>query len=159
VGHSKDRNMPGISDALHSAANNIASLEHSLDLIQNNVGNASTPGYARQDLVGVEGFDGSASTQQKSSRDEYAEEAVRRQNSLLGKSNTLAKLLGSAEPVFGPSADSEIPKAIGTLFGAFSALTVNPNDTRSRQVILDEATSLARTFNNAARNLQDVTAQ
>ena len=151
--------MPGISDALHSSVSSLASLEHSLFLIQSNVGNASTPGYARQDLVGVEGFNGGNSTQLRSSRDEYAEQAVRRQSSLLGKSNQLSTLLGSVEPVFGASADSEIPKSISAFFGAVSALTANPNDARSRQLVLDQATSLTRTFNSAARSLQDITAE
>src|SRR5438876_952989 len=42
--------MSGISDALNSSANNLRSLNRSLLIIQSNVGNASTPGYARQDI-------------------------------------------------------------------------------------------------------------
>lgn len=42
--------MSGISDALSSSANNLRNLNRSLNIIQSNVGNASTPGYARQDV-------------------------------------------------------------------------------------------------------------
>src|SRR5205823_3522741 len=44
-------------------------------------------------------------------------------------------------------------------FGSVSALTANPNDTRSRQLVLDQASRLSRTFNNAARSLQDIAAE
>ena len=84
--------MSGISDALNSSANNLLSLERSLAVIQGNVGNASTAGYARQDLG--TGFDvTSLDFESKSSRDETAEAAVRRQNSQLGHFDQLASTL------------------------------------------------------------------
>src|SRR5438105_1727422 len=143
--------MPGISDALIASANNLKSLEHGLSLIQSNVANASTPGYARQNLAGAESLTGGSTTHQQSARDEYAEQAVRQQTSLLGRSNQLVSVLRTAESVFGASADSGIPKAISNLFAAFSGLAVSPNDTSSRQLVLDRATQLGRSFNGAAK--------
>src|SRR5881397_3977096 len=110
--------MSGISDALNSSANNLRSLERSLATIQNNVGNASTPGYARQDLAaGLATV--SSDLQQQRSRDEYAETAVRRQNSELGRFDQLSSILASVEPNFGASGESGIPKSISNLFAAF----------------------------------------
>jgi len=144
--------MSGISDALHSTANRLLGLERSLAVIQSNVGNASTAGYARQDLG--TGFDvTSLDFESKSSRDETAEAAVRRQNSQLGHFDQLASTLALVESSFGAGADSEIPKSIGNLFATFSALSINPNDTGSRQQVLDRAAQLARTFNSAAASL------
>jgi flagellar hook-associated protein 1 FlgK len=138
-----------------SSANHLLALERGLSVIQSNVANASTPGYARQDLVGIDSPSVSGALRQQSSRNEYAEQAVRQQNSLLGRFDQTSSALRLIEPNFGPGADAEIPKAIGALFATFSALTTNPNDNRSRQLVLDRAAQLGRTFNSAARSLQN----
>src|SRR3989442_15403437 len=75
-------------------------------------------------------------------------------SSALGHFDQVSSTLRLVEPNFGPSVDAEIPKAISNLFASFSALTANPNDTRSRQLVLDRAGQLGRTFNSSARDLQ-----
>jgi len=147
--------MSGISDALFSSADHLRGLGRALAIIQSNVGNASTPGYARQDLVSSESIT-KVSVQQQSSRNDYAEQAVRRQNALLGRYDQSSSILRLVEPTFGVSGDAGIPKAIGDLFATFSGLTASPNDTRSRQLVLDRAAQLGRAFNSAAQTLQRV---
>jgi flagellar hook-associated protein 1 FlgK len=149
--------MSGISEALGSASNNIGSLERSLSIIQSNVDNASVPGYARQDLVGAIGSSSDANVvDQQSSRNEYAETAVRQQNSLLGHFNQLTSILGSVEPNFSASGTTGIPNAINNLFAGFSALSTNPNDSSARQSVIDQATELAKSFNSTASNLASI---
>src|SRR4051812_17012459 len=103
--------MPGITDALIASANHMRELSRSLTVIQSNVGNASTPGYARQDLVAQDTGFGDVFVRQQSSRDEYAEQAVRQQNALLGRFDQLSSVLRLVEPSFGASNDAGIPKA------------------------------------------------
>jgi len=146
--------MSGISDALNSSANNLLSLERSLAVIQGNVGNASTPGYARQNLGGA--LDAASALQQVSSRDEFAEASVRRQNTQLGHFDQLSSVLALAESNIGASGDAEIPKSISNLFATFSALTASPNDNGSRQLVLDRAAQLARSFNTEADSLGSI---
>jgi flagellar hook-associated protein 1 FlgK len=148
--------MAGISDALFSSADHLRGLGRALAIIQGNVGNASTPGYARQDLVSNESITAAAGLQQQSSRNNYAEQAVRRQNALLGRYDQASSVLRLVEPTFGISGDAEIPKAISNLFATFSGLTASPNDTRSRQLVLDRAAQLGRAFNSAAKTLQNI---
>jgi flagellar hook-associated protein 1 FlgK len=149
--------MSGISEALNAASNNIGSLERALSVIQSNVDNASLPGYARQDLVGAIGSASDAHVvDQQSSRNEYAETAVREQNSLLGHFNQLTSILGSVEPNFSASGTTGIPNAINNLFAGFSALATNPNDTTARQSVIDQARELAKSFNSTAANLASV---
>src|SRR4030088_3318582 len=129
--------MPGISEALNASANNIRSLERSLSIIQSNVDNASVPGYARQDLVGAIGALSSAKVvDQQSSRNEFAETAVRQQNSLLGHFDQLTSVLGSVEPNFSANGTTGIPNAINNLFAGFSALSTRPNETSSRRSVI-----------------------
>jgi flagellar hook-associated protein 1 FlgK len=148
--------MPGITDALISTANHMNGLERALALIQTNVSNASTPGYARQDLVGIDSASAAGSLLPRSSRDEYAEAAVRQHNSLLGRYDQLASTLQRIEPAFAPSADAGVPKAISALFASFSALTASPNDTHARQIVLDRAGQLGRAFNSAGSTLREI---
>ena len=145
--------MSGISDALKSSANNLQSLERSLGIIQSNVGNASTQGYARQDVGTALDSSFATSFLQVSSRDEFAEEAVRRQSTQLGHFDQLSSVLGQVEGNFGASGDAQIPKSISNLFATFSALSTNPNDTGSRQLVIDRAGQLARSFNSASASL------
>ena len=145
--------MSGISDALRSSANHLQGLERSLAIIQGNVGNASTQGYARQELGSALDASSADSLLQLSSRDEFAEQAVRRQSSQLGHFDQLSSILGQVEGGFGASGDAEIPKGIGDLFSTFSALSTNPNDTGSRQLVIDRANQVARSFNSASASL------
>jgi flagellar hook-associated protein 1 FlgK len=149
--------MSGITEGLNAASNNITSLERSLAVIQSNVDNASVPGYARQDIVGAIGAASDAAVvDQQSSRNEFAEIAVRQQNTLLGHFNQLTSILGQVEPNFSASGSTGIPKAIDNLFAGFSALSTNPNDTTARQSVIDQAKELANSFNSAAANLASI---
>src|ERR1019366_2631299 len=100
--------MPGISEPLSGAAANMAMLENSLSVIQQNVDNASTPGYARQDIVGSSSDNG-VSTQ--SSRDQFAESAVQKANTAYSYDNQLASLLGTVQENFTASGTTGIPNS------------------------------------------------
>lgn len=151
--------MSGITDALNHAANDLGGLERSLSVIQENVGNASTPGYARQDQgAALDNQSSGSATQTISSRDEFAETAVRGQNSLFGHYDQLNSILQSAQSNFPVNGDAGIPGAINNLFSSFSALSTNPNDTTARQSVLDQAGQLALNFHATADNLASIQA-
>lgn len=149
--------MSGISQALNAAANNIGALDRALSLIQLNIGNASTPGYARQDLgAAIDSSSSAVVSQQESSRNEFAETAVRQQNSLFGHFDQLSASLVSVENSFSASGTSGIPASINNLFASFSALSANPNDNAARQAVISQATQLAHTFNSTAGTLTGI---
>ncbi len=146
--------MSGISDAMHNAANSLVALEQRLNVIQQNVGNASTPGYARQDIGTAIGSASDAQvTQTLDSRDQFAETAVQQQNSLSGYYDQLSSLLGQVQTNFQASGDAGIPNAINNLFNSFSALATSPNDQTSRQLVISQAGQLAQSFNTTAVSL------
>src|ERR1022692_3201316 len=117
--------MSGISDSLNSASSYMSSLENSLSVIQENVDNASTPGYARQDIVGAIGStsDSSILTTQ-SSRSTFAE-SVQQQNTSYGFYSQMATSLTNVQQNFTASGTTGIPNAISNLFSSFSALATN----------------------------------
>jgi len=153
--------MGSLFGALASTAESMRAIERSMNVVQNNVTNASTPGYARQTQVIVsnrfnpaQGLPGGISAGQTlSSRDTFAENAVRNEQSALGTSNQKASDLVQIEQIFTVTDGSGINGAMSSLFDSFSQLTVSPNDSSSRQVVLDRAQAFAGTLNAASANL------
>jgi len=136
----------------------------SLDVVQNNVSNANTPGYAAQTQSLVpEGFDpttglsgGVQAGQVVSSRNEYAEQAVRQQTTLLGAATQNVSSLSSLQTVFNISGSSGISYALNNLLSSFSAWAESPSDSTTRQSVLNNASDLASAFQQAASSLDTI---
>src|SRR4051794_9661739 len=100
--------MSNLLASLRTSANALDIIQQSAAASQNNVTNASTPGYAKQRIqLQALAFDPSAGlsggvTAGKlvSSRDQFAESAVRRQNSQLGSAQETATQIGVLESAF-----------------------------------------------------------
>lgn len=135
--------------------------EGALDVTENNVTNANTPGYADQvatlvaqpfDLTtGAPGGVSLGATQ--STRDQYAEQSVRTQQTAYSYDQQQVTDLTTAQNYFSMSTTSGIAPAISALFQSFSALSVTPNDTVARQTVLNDAATVAQSFNDAANGL------
>jgi flagellar hook-associated protein FlgK len=152
--------------SLRSASEALRVFDRSLEVVQNNVANASTPGYARQiqDVVSLP-FDpalglsgGVRSLGLSSSRNQYAEVAVRRQVTQEGFFDQKQASLGAIEPSFDVSGEAGIAAALSKLTQSFSSWSVNSNDPVARRTVLDRAQDLAGTFNAAANALAQTSA-
>ncbi|MGH9659112.1 MAG: FlgK family flagellar hook-associated protein, partial [Bryobacteraceae bacterium] len=147
--------------ALTASAQSLLAFQQSLDVVQNNINNASTPGFARQRqpllaklFQPEQGVAGGVETGARQSlRNDFAEVSVRRQTSALGRSDQLATTLSGLEAHFDATGETGIPKALSELFAAFSSLSINPNASTARQTVLDQAAQLAVSFNTAAQSL------
>ncbi len=156
--------MGGISSALSNAASALGVFGQTFNVIQNNISNANTPGYADQNpsfdplpfqpeqgLVG-----GVTAGPLISSRDEYLEQAVRAQQQLLGNANQRAGDLGQIEPLFDLTLTSGVASSINNFFNSFSQLSVNPNDAVSRQAVLTAAGQVAQSIHATAAGITQV---
>ncbi len=156
--------MSNILTSLLSSANTLAAYDQVLAVTQNNVANASTPGYAkqRQTLVAMpfdpaDGLNGGVvAGEVQSMRDEYAESSVRSQTLLLGAAQQNVTSFSALQGVFDISGDSGIPQALNNLCDAFSAWAQSPADTVARQTVIDGATNLATAFQQTAQGLNGV---
>jgi flagellar hook-associated protein 1 len=154
--------MSNLLSTLLSSANALRAYDQTLNVIQNNVANASTPGYARQvqSLTAMPFFPegglagGVEAGDLVSRRSQYAEQAVRTRQSALGFAGQRASDLESIEPLFAPIADAGINGVMSKLFQSFSQLAVTPNSTTDRRIVLDRADSLAHTLRDTAAGLQ-----
>jgi flagellar hook-associated protein 1 FlgK len=153
--------MASLLTSLLNSANAIDVMDRQLAVIQNNVSNTNTPGYARQTqsvqampLEPDSGLLGGVTAGPVlSARSEYAEETVRRQNSLYGSAEQRAADLAEVEPLFDLSSSSGVSTALNNFFQSFSQLSVNPNDTVSRQNVIDAAGTAAQAFQQTATGL------
>jgi flagellar hook-associated protein 1 FlgK len=153
--------MGNLLTSLLNAANSMQAIERALAVTENNVVNASTPGYAKQtatfeampfDLtVGLPG--GVRAGPAQSSRDAFAEKGVRNQQTDLGFYQQKASDLTNLQAFFNLSSTSGIGSAMSGLFQSFSQLSVNPNDAVSRQSVLDQAQTVAQSFQHTAASL------
>jgi flagellar hook-associated protein 1 len=149
--------------SLNVSAEALDNYQTALANVQNNVTNASTPGFARQNQTFLprifdpeNGLSGGATLGPRENlRSDFAEQGVRRQNSLFGRFSQLDTQLSQIEPSFDVSGNTGVPAALGQLFDSFSALALNPNDTTSRQNVLYAAAQTARSFNSTSNALRD----
>jgi flagellar hook-associated protein 1 FlgK len=147
--------------SLRNAAGALKVFERAVGVVQSNVANASTPGYARQvqaltampmDLDrGLPGGVASAGTLDL--RNGYAEATVRQRTTASGYADERRAQLEQLEPLYDIGQDSGLGGAINRFFQAFAALTVAPNDLAARQVVLDRADGLARSFQSMASGI------
>src|ERR1017187_2322376 len=153
--------MANILSSLISTAGALDAFTEALNVTQNNVANAQTPGYAKQiQILAAMPFDpangssgGLRAAQVVSSRDQYAEQAVRQQNVLLGQAQQNVTSFTSLQSLFDISGNSGIPYALNNLFTSFSAWGQTPTSTDARQAVIDSATGLASAFQQTATGL------
>jgi flagellar hook-associated protein 1 len=143
--------MSNLLAALATAGNALGVYQQALDVVQNNITNSTTPGYAKQSLnLTAQPFDtvgglagGVAARGLDSARSEFAEEEVRRQLQSLGRYEAQSTSASSLENLFDVSGNSGISAGLNALFQSFSAWSVAPSSTAARQSVIASASSLA----------------
>src|SRR5579883_1529449 len=143
--------MSGISSALFNSANALEVFSRGYDVIENNITNVNTPGYAKQDqLLLAQPFNpalnvtgGVTDGPMISSRSEYLEQAVRTEQQALGDASQRSADLGQVQSLFDLTSSSGVANNLSAFFNSFSQLSVNPNDTVSRQAVINAAGQLA----------------
>jgi len=159
--------MSSILSTLFTAANTLDAYTKVLDVTQNNVANASTPGFAKQSLpleatqMDLEGgtSGGVTTGQMQSSRNEFAEQAVRTQQTTLGFQQQAVTNLTSLQTVFDISGNSGIDKALNDFYQSASAWGQTPTDATARQSMINSATEVAQSFQDAASSIQKLAQQ
>jgi flagellar hook-associated protein 1 len=154
-----------IVSAMLTSAEALKAYDKALSVTQNNVVNASTPGYARQSIslqaLKFDPFSGSTggvtAGAMQSARDDYAEQGVWRQTNLLGQSSQDVNSLSALQNNFDVSGNSGIPSALNSLLQAFSAWGQTPTDTNARQTVIDQAQNLTSAFQDGANGLDQAT--
>src|SRR5579883_1136316 len=157
--------MSSILSALHVASGALAAFDKVMVVTENNVTNASTPGFVAQtqtltalpanSTTGMTG--GVRAGDVVDARSQFAEQAVWQQNSLLGQAQQEVNSLTAMQTDFDVTGSSGISKALNDFYSSVSAWGQTPNDSTARQGVLNQAAEVANTFHEAADSLTSVT--
>jgi flagellar hook-associated protein 1 FlgK len=156
--------VPNLLAALQAGAQALRAFDRSVSSTQNNVNNASTPGFARQEVRlealpfdAARGLQGSVEAGALvSARNRFAEQAVRQHLQEAGAERSRSTALSELEMLFPVDIQQGILGAMTQLWSSFSAWSASPNSTQARQNVLTSASQLAETFNTVAAQLQEV---
>jgi flagellar hook-associated protein 1 FlgK len=159
--------MGNLFASLDAAAGALRAFRDGINVSQNNIQNASSPGYARQTIqlepqpfqLNSGAMGGVRTAGVLDSRSSFAERAVRQQLSSLGSFTQQATRLTQLESIFDVGGGSGIPAGMDRLFSAFAEFSQSPESPAARQVVLDAAEQLAASFHTAANELTRLTAE
>lgn len=131
----------------------LSASQTALSVVNNNIANVNTPGYARQDVTlqisnpvqGVGGHltgSGVTTTGIRRSYDRFIEAQLTQQYQFLGRSTSLEKTLGSVEQVYNDATGAGLQKNLTEFFNAWQTLATTPEGQTERTVLLQKAQSL-----------------
>jgi flagellar hook-associated protein 1 len=153
--------MSSLFSTLRVSAGTLQSFERALEITQNNIGNASTPDYAAQQVqfdsfafqpeTGLGG--GNVTATAKSTRDAFADSSVRQELSNLGATDSQVSALTSLQGNFDVTGQTGVSGSLSSFFNAFSALCANPQDANALQSVIDGAQKVAESFRQTAGSL------
>jgi flagellar hook-associated protein 1 FlgK len=150
--------MSNLLATIHHSAQALDVYQRVLGVTQNNVANASTPGYVKQAVqLQALAFDASRGSlggvwagEIQSARNEYAEAAVRRRVTELGEQSQAVDSLSSLEGLVDVSGNTGVGAALNSFYQSLSNWSLSANSTTARQEVLDAAEAVASSFRQAA---------
>jgi flagellar hook-associated protein 1 FlgK len=157
--------LGSLFSALHTAAGAISAFQQAIDVTENNVANANSPGYAKQipgmesvDIQSPNGVIGGVQELTQDSRSAFADSAVQQQQSLLGEFQQLQTSLAPLQGILDVSSNSPIPSALNQLFQSFSQWSTQPSSATYQTAVLSAAQNVAGAFQQVASQLNGASA-
>jgi flagellar hook-associated protein 1 FlgK len=154
--------MASLSTSLNMAVQSLGADTAALQMTNNNIANANTPGYTREvadfQEVSVTSGDGMSSgngvelTGYQSIRDELLQRQIEQETTAQSGANAQQSTLQQIQPAFATTTD-DIGTDMSALFSSISSLSTNPTSTSSRQAVLTAGQNLANAFNTASSTL------
>lgn len=158
--------MSSLSSSLWIAAGALQATEGALDVTSNNIANASTPGYSREQAVMTEQgaiqegnltYGQGVSLQQiQSIRDQVLSFQIALETQQQGSTQAQSSALQQVQGLFSSSTQG-IGADFSAFFNSVSQLSTNPTSVPNRQAVLNAAQTLSGDFNQAATNLDSIT--
>jgi flagellar hook-associated protein 1 len=161
-GLARCKSMSSISSALSTAVQSLVADTGALQVTNNNIANANTPGYSRQVAI----FQEAAPTQEgnlsvgngvvlegfQSVRDELVSSQIQQETQSQSSANAQLSSLQQIQPTFTTSTD-DIGTQMSALFASLSSLSTSPTSAPARQGVLTAGNNLATAFNTTSNVL------
>jgi flagellar hook-associated protein 1 FlgK len=154
--------MATLTSSLGLSGNSLDVLTQALGVIQSNVSNSATPGYATQQLNLKDSANtggGVVADGTSSSRDIYADNSVELQLQSLGLYTAQAQSTGTIQSFFDVTGNSGISTALTNLFTSFSSWATSPDVASTGQSVIAAAGSLATSISDLSTSLQQESSQ
>jgi flagellar hook-associated protein 1 FlgK len=163
--------MGTISAAISAITGALDADQSALNIVSNNVANASTTGYTQEvanwqenspvTIGGISYGDGVTQTGPTSVRDKVLTERLDQQQQLESASSTRLTALDSVQALFSSatstsstSSDGDIGSDLTSFFDSFASLESTPTSSSLRDSVLSAATTLASDISGAASSLE-----
>jgi len=149
--------MGGLFSTLSAASHSLDAQRYGLDVTGQNIANLNTEGYTRRRLElaerqPIDGVGGVDVVGVRATRDAFIDARLRNELPAESHDSAMASSLVVIETSLG-STGSSIDGALSALFGAFSALSVDPQSAVARDGVLQQGARLATSFNEMAQRL------
>jgi flagellar hook-associated protein 1 len=156
--------MSGLNGILNVAKRALMAQQVGIDVTNHNVSNASTPGYSRQrvnfetapaqqESYGYLGGGVDVGSIQRLSNG-FINQQIWTTNYNLGQATQQGQILNQIQASLNEPSDTGLGAMITNFFGGFQSLALNPEDSSSRNAVIQNATSMVKTFNQLSSNLQ-----
>jgi flagellar hook-associated protein 1 FlgK len=162
---------------LETALSGLEADQAAIDTTGQNITNASTPGYSREqvdmetnpsltipaesDLTGdgVQLGTGVDITQITRVRNQFLDVQYRAQNTQLGAATTNQTSLTQAQAAFNEPSSSGISAQLATFWSDWNSVANNPNSQAAKTSLVDDATTLTQSFNQLSSQLSSIQTQ
>jgi flagellar hook-associated protein 1 len=151
--------MASISSSLSTAVQSLVADTGALQVTNNNIANANTPGYSRQVPIFQEATpteEGSLSMGNgvvlegfQSVRDELVSSQIQQETGAQSSANAQLTTLQQIQPTFTTSTQ-DIGTQMSALFASISSLSTDPTSSAARQGVLTAGSNLATAFNTTS---------
>ncbi len=147
-----------VFSSLRLASHALAAQQAVLNTIGHNLANASTPGYTRQrvDLVALAPQSGVDVTGISRLRDRFLDFSFVAEQQGLGKAEADDSLLQRLESVFNDPSNTGLSSQMNAFFQSLHDLSTSPTDQALRVAAIDQAKTLASTFNGLRTQLDQL---
>jgi flagellar hook-associated protein 1 len=154
-----------VSDVFGISVSALQAFQQAINVVSNNVANASTPGYDRETVNLTEAIPqangaatvgaGVAVSGINRAFSQAAANQLNTSQSALGQLNVLQSYSSQIDNLFGTTAGG-LSTALQGFYSAFADVANNPTSTASRQALIGQAQSVTSAFQNASGELNSL---
>jgi flagellar hook-associated protein 1 len=158
--------MGSLLGTLSLAAQALNADQGALEVTSNNIANANTPGYSREEAIfesaptvtegDITFGQGVTLSQVQGIRDNVVELGVQQGLAQQGQVNSYLNSMNQVQSLFNEAQGAGLQTPLSNFFEAFQNLSTNPTDSSLRQAVISAGQTLASAFNQASDGLAQV---
>ncbi|MBE9397825.1 flagellar hook-associated protein FlgK [Pontibacterium sp. N1Y112] len=144
-----------MSNLLHIGSQSLASNSYALNIVGQNIANVNTPGYSQQSVnFSSQAAFGGSSTSVERITSEYLTQQVWSDQAVYSQADSYASKMAGLDNLLAADG-SNLSKAMDRYFSALQNVVDDPTSAPNRELMVAELESLANSFNDMDRQLQD----